>query len=136
MALKWSVLMLAAGFAAALAAWVLTPIGVALLFERGAFTAADTEIVASVLRWGLLQVPFYFGVLVLVQLLASQQRYSLIALIAVFNFTLKAVLNFVLAPRLGLQGIMLATACMYALSYICYLLAARRPALRASTSQM
>ena len=116
MALKWSVLMLAAGFAAALAAWVLTPIGV--------------------LRWGLLQVPFYFGVLVLVQLLASQQRYSLIALIAVFNFTLKAVLNFVLAPRLGLQGIMLATACMYALTYICYLLAARRPALRASTSQM
>ena len=62
-------------------------------FQRGAFTAENTEAVAHVLRWGLLQLPFYFGVLILVQLLASQNRYRIMAAIAVGNFALKAALN-------------------------------------------
>lgn len=128
MALKWSVLMLAAGAAATLVGWILAPWGVALLFERGAFTAQDTVSVAHVLRWGLLQLPFYFGVLVLVQLLASQNRYRIMAIIAVANFGLKAVMNWVLAPSMGTAGIMLATSLMYALSYICYVAVALRSA--------
>src|SRR3546814_7894339 len=91
MALKWSVLMVAAGAAVTLLGWLLASWGVALLFERGAFTAQNTEAVAQVLRWGLLQLPFYFGVLILVQLLASQNRYRIMAAIAVANFAVKAV---------------------------------------------
>jgi len=128
MALKWSALMLGAGTAAVAVGWVLAPWGVGLLFQRGEFTAADTQAVAHVLRWGLLQLPFYFGVLVLVQLLASQNRYRLMAAIAVANFALKAVMNAVLAPAMGTAGIMLATGLMYALSYACYAVAALRPA--------
>ncbi len=120
MALKWSVLMLVAGAVAALVGWLLAPWGVGLLFQRGAFTAQDTQVVAHVLRWGLVQLPFYFGVLILVQLLASQNRYTLMAVIAVANFLLKAVMNSVLAPWMGTAGIMLATGVMYALSYVCY----------------
>ncbi|MCI2810204.1 polysaccharide biosynthesis C-terminal domain-containing protein [Eoetvoesia caeni] len=134
MALKWSVLMLAAGAAATLVGWILAPWGVALLFERGAFTAQDTVSVAHVLRWGLLQLPFYFGVLVLVQLLASQNRYRIMAIIAIANFGLKAVMNFVLAPSMGAAGIMLATSLMYALSYICYVAVAVRSAHAGHTS--
>lgn len=74
-----------------------------------------------------MQLPFYFGVLVLVQLLASQQRYRLMASIAVLNFVVKALLTLTLAPRLGVQGIMLATSLMYTTSFICYFLAASRP---------
>lgn len=125
-ALKWSVAMLAAGAVATLAGWWLSPYGVALLFERGAFTADDTQRVTEVLRWGLLQLPFYFGVLILVQLLASQNRYRLMAVIAVANFAVKAAMNAVLAPVYGAQGIMLATAFMYASSYVCYAVAALR----------
>src|SRR3546814_4343245 len=55
-------LMMGAGAAAVAIAWALAPWGVALLFERGAFTADNTQAVAQVLRWGLLQLPFYFGV--------------------------------------------------------------------------
>ncbi len=128
MALKWSVLMLAAGAAATLVGWILAPWGVALLFERGAFTAQDTQSVAHVLRWGLLQLPFYFGVLVLVQLLASQNRYRLMAVIAIANFGLKAIMNYVLAPIMGTAGIMLATSLMYALSYTCYVVVALKSA--------
>lgn len=120
MALKWSVFMLAGGIVAVAVCWVLAPWIVKILFEKGAFTAQDTVAVASVLRWGILQLPFYFGVLILVQLMASQNRYGLMAAIAVANFALKAVLNMVLAPRMGAEGIMLATSCMYLLSYICY----------------
>ena len=128
MALRWSAGMLAAGAVAVLAGWWLAPWAVGLLFERGAFTAQDTAVVAHVLRWGLLQLPFYFGVLILVQLLASQNRYRLMALIAVLNFLVKAILNQVLAPVMGPAGIMLATGFMYASSYFCYLcLALRRP---------
>ncbi len=126
-ALRWSVFMLAAGAAVTVAGWLLAPWGVALLFERGAFTAADTQAVAHVVRWGLLQMPFYFGVLILVQLLASQGRYRVMAGIAVANFLAKAVMNQVLAPAMGPAGIMLATAVMYLVSYCCYVLAAARP---------
>ncbi|MFA7669179.1 MAG: lipid II flippase MurJ [Burkholderiaceae bacterium] len=128
LALKWSALMLVAGAAVTLVGWLLAPWLVGLLFERGAFTAEDTGRVAEVMRWGLLQVPFYFGVLILVQLLASQNRYRIMAAIAVANFLLKAVMNQVLAPVMGVSGIMLATSLMYALSYFSYLLVAlRRP---------
>jgi peptidoglycan biosynthesis protein MviN/MurJ (putative lipid II flippase) len=130
-ALKWSVLMLLAGAAITLVGWVLAPWGVALLFEHGAFTAENTATVAHVLRWGMLQLPFYFGVLILVQLLASQNRYRIMAAIAVANFAIKAVMNQVLAPTMGPAGIMLATSIMYALSYICYVAVA----LRASPSR-
>ncbi len=126
MALKWSAAMLGAGAVAVLLGWWLAPWGVALLFERGAFTAQDTLAVAQALRWGLLQLPFFFGVLILVQLLASQNRYGWMAAIAVGNFLVKAVLNTVLAPQMGVAGIMLATSVMYAMSYLGYLFLALR----------
>lgn len=128
-ALKWSVLMLAAGAGVTLIGWMLAPWGVSFLFERGAFTSRDTLVVAGVLRWGMLQLPFYFGVLILVQLLASQNRYRIMAAIAVANFGVKAIMNPLLAPVMGPEGIMLATSIMYASSYTCYVLVAlRRPA--------
>lgn len=125
-ALKWSVLMVAAGAVVTLVGWVLAPWGVSFLFERGAFTANDTVVVAGILRWGLLQLPFYFGVLVLVQLLASQNRYRIMAGIAICNFVVKAAMNYILAPVMGPEGIMLATSLMYLSSFLCYALVARR----------
>ena len=126
MALKWSLGMIAVGTVGAAVGWLLAPWGVALLYERGAFTAQDTLAVAGVLRWGLVQLPFYFGVLVLVQLLASQNRYRVMAFIALCNFAVKFVLNPILAPVMGVEGIMLATGIMYASSYLCYLLVSLR----------
>ncbi|WP_084493570.1 murein biosynthesis integral membrane protein MurJ [Brackiella oedipodis] len=122
-ALKWSLLMVLAGVVVVALLWWLSPWMVHILFERGAFSSKNTTIVSEVLRYGLLQLPFYFGVLILVQLMASQNRYSLMAAIAVANFALKAVMNYYLAPTWGVQGIMLATALMYLLSFCCYFVA-------------
>ncbi|MBP6019735.1 MAG: hypothetical protein KA735_09600 [Burkholderiaceae bacterium] len=129
-ALKWSVLMLFAGAVVTAIGWLLAGWGVSLLFERGQFTAQNTVTVAHVLRWGLLQLPFYFGVLILVQLLASQNRYRIMAAIAIANFAVKAIMNLVLAPIMGPAGIMLATSAMYASSYVCYVIVAMRPVVK------
>ncbi|MBK1781657.1 polysaccharide biosynthesis C-terminal domain-containing protein [Advenella sp. WQ 585] len=134
MALKWSALMLLVGIVAVMVGWLLAPWMVKLLFENGAFTPEDTQKVASVLRWGLLQLPFYFGVLILVQLMASQNRYKLMAIIAIANFALKAGMNLILAPVMGAEGIMLATSLMYLLSYLCYFFAVLKYGVATKTS--
>src|SRR5690606_17817575 len=69
----------------------------------------------------------YFGVLIIVQLLASQNRYRIMAAISVINFVVKAIFNPIFAPIMGSAGIILATSVMYAMSYICYVFVALRP---------
>jgi peptidoglycan biosynthesis protein MviN/MurJ (putative lipid II flippase) len=118
-ALKWAALMLAAGTLVAAVAWALAPWGIGLLFERGAFSSQDTQGVTEVFRWGLIQIPFYYSGLVLVQFLASQGRYQTIALFAVSNLVVKFVLNATLAAWLGVAGIAFATSLMYFWSVAC-----------------
>jgi putative peptidoglycan lipid II flippase len=101
-----------------LVSWLLAPWGVKLLFERGAFTAEDTMIVAEVLRYGLTQLPFYFAAIVLVSLLSSQGRYLAIALVAGSNLLVKLATMAILTPALGINGIALSTTIMYAASFL------------------
>jgi putative peptidoglycan lipid II flippase len=122
--LKWAAFMLTAGALVVVITWALAPWGVGLLFERGAFTSQDTQVVAEVFRWGVIQVPFYFAGLVLVQLLASQGKYSTIAVIAASNLVIKLILNPLLSARMGIVGIALATSLMYAWSTSCLYYAA------------
>jgi putative peptidoglycan lipid II flippase len=112
--LKWTAFMLAAGALGAVIAWALAPWGIGLLFERGAFTAQDTHAVAGVFRWGVIQLPFSFAGLVLVQLLVSEGQYSTIAALAASNLIVKLALNPLLSARMGIGGITLATGLMYA----------------------
>lgn len=125
-ALKWSLAMVGLGLVALAFAWLLAPWLVKLVFERGAFTSENTLAVAEALRYGLMQIPFYFGVLILVQLLASQNRYQLMALIALMNFAVKFLMNYLLAPSYGIAGIMTATAVMYLFSFVSYFIVAWR----------
>lgn len=118
-AVKWALLALLSGFALSAAGWALAPWVIQLLFERGAFSAQDTLAVTDVFRYGLAQLPFYFAGLVLVQFLASQRKYGTIAALAASNLIVKLAFNWVLAARLGLAGIALATGLMYAWSAGC-----------------
>ena len=124
--LKWAALMLAAGALVAMIAWALAPWGIRLLFERGAFMSQDTLVVANVFRWGVIQVPFYYAGLVLVQLLATQGKYGTIAAFAASNLIIKLALNPVLSARMGIGGIALATALMYVWWASCLYYAALR----------
>ncbi|WP_429299300.1 murein biosynthesis integral membrane protein MurJ [Paraburkholderia sp. GAS199] len=116
-ALFWGMAAFAIGIACAVVSWVFGPTFIAVLFQRGAFTAADTVNVAGVFRWGLLQVPFYFACLVLGQLFASEGRFKVMANIAVLTFGLKVIGNFTLIPHFGIAGAQISTALMYATAF-------------------
>ncbi|WP_454829892.1 murein biosynthesis integral membrane protein MurJ [Paraburkholderia xenovorans] len=126
-ALKWSGLMFLAALCAVLPAGIFAEHAIATLFQHGAFTSQNTAAVAQLFRWGLVQVPFYFSVLVMVQLLASQERFKVMAIIAILNFAVKAVANVWLVKWLDVRGIMLATALMHASSMMCYLVVSLKP---------
>lgn len=122
----WIGLMFVAGIAVALLAWWLAPYLVQVLFERGAFTAEDTQDVTSVFRYGLLQLPFYFAGLVLISRLLSLGLRRLVAMTAITLFFVKIVGNLVLVPRLGLNGIVVSTTFMYMCSFALLWVLARR----------
>jgi peptidoglycan biosynthesis protein MviN/MurJ (putative lipid II flippase) len=126
MALRWAAFLFLLGVAAMLIAWLLAPWGVKLLFERGAFTAQNTEAVMEVFRYSLVQLPFYFAGLVLVSLLSSQRKYREIASIASINLFVKIAANLFLVPWLGITGIVLAVGFMQMISMIlCWLVIQR-----------
>lgn len=123
LAMHWAFLLFVLGIVAMILGWWLAPWVVKLLFERGTFTSENTVIVADVLRFGLTQLPFYFAGIVLVSLLASQGRYPAIAAVAAVNLIIKIVGNYSLVTWLSVNGIVLASAFMYAASTVlCWIL--------------
>ena len=108
----WVRLMFALGTVAMLASWCLAPVGVKLLFEHGEFTAQDTSVVSSILRYGLIQIPFYFAGLVMVSKLASERKYHVMAIIGVIGMVVKVGFNFLILPNFGVGALMISTALM------------------------
>lgn len=76
----------------------------------------------------MIQLPFYFAVLVLVQCFASEGRFRAMAAIAMINFGVKALGDYVLIGWMGISGVLLASALMHASSLGCYLVLSRKDA--------
>ena len=109
---------------------------VELLFQRGAFTATDTSLVARVQALYALQIPFYVLGVLYVRLLSSLGANRVLMWSTAISFPLNAALDYGLARVLGVAGIALATTLMYVAAF-CFLsvmlrrelgLAARRDA--------
>lgn len=118
LAMYWAALMFALGLLVLLVMWVGAPLVVRVLFQRGAFTPDDTLAVASILRISLLQVPFYFPALVFVSALAAQRGHAKIALSGALNLVVKLPIALVLVRLFQLEGLVISTAAMYAISVI------------------
>ena len=116
---QWAVLLMIAAAGALAVTWVVADWAVSIVFQRGAFSAGDAARVAHVLRFAMLQVPFVFGGLALVQLIAARGLYSSLLWIACGGLAIKLVLNFILVGRFGLAGLMIGTAAMYGFSFAC-----------------
>lgn len=86
---------------------------VSIIYERGAFTAADTSEVANLVCYSMLQVPFYLASMVFVSALLSQSNFRAILYSAIVNGLVKVSLSIVLVPPLGLAGLLIATAGVY-----------------------
>jgi putative peptidoglycan lipid II flippase len=93
---------------------------VRLLFERGAFDASATQVVARVQALYCLQVPFYLVGILLVRLVSALQANQVLMWGAVISLVLNVVLNYAFMKWLGVAGIALSTSVVYVVS-VCYL---------------
>lgn len=117
-----------AGIAIALIVVALADPLVALLYERGSFTAADRAHVVTLLRWGMLQMPPFLCGLVLVTALAASRGGPALALASGVGLMSKLILSAVLADIFGLAGLPMATAGMYCITTLIVWVALRRTA--------
>jgi putative peptidoglycan lipid II flippase len=116
LAMYWAKVMFVVGILAALTGWLLAPIGVRLLFERGAFDGTDTQNVAELFRYLSLQIPFYFSSLVLIAYFSAIRKYKFIALSGAVNLLVKVVALYWMTSHYGLAGIAASSVLMYASS--------------------
>ncbi len=86
---------------------------VALLFQRGHFTGADTMAVARIQALLLLQVPFYTLVILFVRMISSLQANQVLMWGTVISFGVNISLNWVLMRFMGVAGIALSTSIVY-----------------------
>jgi putative peptidoglycan lipid II flippase len=81
-----------------------------LLYQRGAFTNTDTEVVNAVQILFSLMIPFYTWAVLFLRLLSSLNRNDVIACGAAVNVVLNVVFNLLLMRRFGVAGIALSTS--------------------------
>src|SRR5438093_1813543 len=93
---------------------------VAALFQRGAFTEADSHLVGQVQAMYLLQVPLYVVSMLFVRLISALKANHLMMWGNFINLAICIALNYFLMQRFGVVGIALATSLMYLMS-CCYL---------------
>jgi len=115
-AMRWAQLLFALGAAALVIGWLLAPWGVRVLFERGAFTAHDTDSVAEVLRYALFQVPFFFSGLVFTSFVSSSRNYVVLSVVGAICLIVKIIGNAVLVPFMALNGLVMTNAIIYGLN--------------------
>jgi putative peptidoglycan lipid II flippase len=98
---------------------------VRILFQRGAFTAVDTELVNRVQICYLIQVPFYTVGMLFVRFLSAARRNEVLMYGAAMSLVLDIVLNLAFMRYWGAAGIALSTSVVYCCTFL-YLLAFSR----------
>ena len=91
---------------------------VRLLFQRGAFTAADSAVVSAVQAMYAIQIPFYASTILLGRLVSALKRNDVLLKLSSINLALDVVLNLTLMRFLGVAGIALSTSLFYVASFL------------------
>jgi putative peptidoglycan lipid II flippase len=88
------------------------------LFERGAFTSADTILVGKVQAVYFLQIPFFLSATLITRLVASLRYNQLLMFGSMISLPLNIIMNYVLMQYFGLMGIAMSTVFAYAVSLL------------------
>jgi putative peptidoglycan lipid II flippase len=87
-----------------------------IVFQRGAFTAADTSVVSRVQAFLSLQIPFYILANLGVRLVSALKRNSVLMVICGINMVLNIIFNLILMRYIGVAWIALSTSFVYLVS--------------------
>lgn len=90
---------------------------VRLLLERGAFTEADTSMVAAVQANSLLQVPICLAGVLIVRVISALKSNRLLLQGAILNMAVNVSLNLIFMRWWGVAGIALSTTIAHLISY-------------------
>ena len=90
---------------------------VRLLFQRGAFTSLDTDVVSQVQACYSLQIPCYVLCMLFVRFISSVRRNDLLMYGAVANLVVDVVMNLILMRVWGVAGIALSTSIVTLISF-------------------
>lgn len=89
-----------------------------LLYQHGAFTAADTDLVSSVQICYAIQIPFFIWSMPFVRFISSVRRNDVLMYASVINLALDVILNLVLMRVWHVAGIALSTSIVYVVSFL------------------
>jgi putative peptidoglycan lipid II flippase len=87
-----------------------------VIFERGAFTTADTREVSRVQAMAALQIPFYVLGILFVRLISSMKANQILMFGTVISFVVNLSMDYLLMHVMGVAGIALSTTFVYACS--------------------
>ena len=99
---------------------------VRLFFQRGAFTAADTRVVAQVQAFYVIQIPFYVLNMIMVRLLSAMHRNHILMISGSLNLCLNVAFNLLFIRIWGVAGIALSSSAVTVLSFVLLLLIVSR----------
>lgn len=91
---------------------------VMLMFERGAFTPADTDLVSQVQICYALQIPFYVWNMIFVCFISSVRRNDVLMYTSGVAMVLDVILNLILMRRWGVTGIAFSTSIVCVVSFL------------------
>jgi putative peptidoglycan lipid II flippase len=111
----------------ALALWA-APL-VSVVYQRGAFTADDTTLVAYVHALSVLQIPFFVLFGLVTPLLSALNANRYLVRVTIIAFPLNVFLDYVLSLFFGIAGIVIATTIVSAVTWA-YLMRSAHQAIR------
>jgi len=97
-----------------------------LLYQRGAFTSADTLQVARIQLCYLAQLPFHLAGMLFVRFISAVSSNRALMWVSMATALVNVAGNYVLSGYLGAAGIALATSLVYAFTFAVTLLYSRR----------
>jgi putative peptidoglycan lipid II flippase len=123
---RYSALILAIGVPVTALLVVCSRPVIRLLFERGAFTGVDTDVVSRVQAFYCLQIPFYALCVLFVRFISSVRRNDLLMYASAINLVVNVTMNLILMRWFGVAGIALSTSIVMVCSFTFLFLSARR----------
>jgi putative peptidoglycan lipid II flippase len=100
-----------------LLSWLALPLSREIL-QHGAVLEEDALLVASIISVAVFQIPFYVAGILIIRVISSLSRNSILVYIAIVSVLLNAVLDVYLVQILGIAGIGLASALVSLINWL------------------